>query len=531
VFRLSTLLALASTLGTHPGTVTPSLAPARTASASAASVQGGSEAAIRRFQAWIERLRSGRESIDARSSEAVRVLFSDLRITWGLDPGSGQDVATALLDFLGWCGPAASFHGDSSRTAEARDQALDAFRHHVDPEFLRWISREVIAMRSQPIERRMAGVAVIAGRREAATLLPLLTCAREPDPRLRVPALEALVGWEDESVHTLFLEELARALAGERGASSWLAEAHFSRVVLPPASPLVARLTDLAKRGLASTDWREVSRALALSKGVDNESILPFLIEALARWTSKEEAGAQALRVKMEILRTLEARSGRKLGPNSAAWSNWWRAVRTGEIRVPVTGAVRESTRASFFGLKPATDRVTFVIDRSSSMSASLSPVTGKPLRSRWEESVDQLLGFIDAIGEKARFGIVLFHNFPEEWRPRLEAATAENKKAARAWLRANPPDGGTQLQGGVFRALRIGPDGLPDLTALEADTVIVLCDGETAEGSDWVEAFLRRANLRARVVFHCVQVGSEGDGTLQKLASGSGGDFVRVDG
>jgi hypothetical protein len=78
---------------------------------------------------------------------------------------------------------------------------------------------------------------------------------------------------------------------------------------------------------------------------------------------------------------------------------------------------------------------------------------------------------------------------------------------------------------------MRVGPDGLPDLALLEADTVIVLCDGETAEGPDWVEPFLRRANLRARVVFHCVQVGAVGDGTLQKLASGSGGDYVRVDG
>jgi Mg-chelatase subunit ChlD len=522
-FVLACLLAAAQ--GAAPRRVPQDPVPAR-ASRSQDRVE-----ALRRFEAWIERLRTGRESIDARSDEAVRVLFSDLRIVWDLDPGSGEEIARALLDFLGWCGPVTAIQGEASPVAAARDRAIDAFNGHVDPELLRWISRDVIALRSQPLDRRVAAISILSGRREASTLMPLLACAREDEPRLRGPALEALVGWDEESVHALFLEELAHALSGRPGAMSWLAEAHFSSVVLAPKSPIVPRLTELAEKGLASTDWREVSRALALSKGVDNESILPFLIEALGRWKAREAAGAQALRVEMEILRTLEARSGRKLGPEPRSWSTWWRAVRTGEVKPPQTGVVRESTRASFFGLRPATDRVTFVIDRSGSMQAQLPVATGKTMRSRWEEAVEQLMGFVDAIGEKARFGIVLFHDFPEEWRPRLENATADNKKSARAWLRGNHPGGGTQLQGAVMRALRIAPDGLPDLASLEADTVIVLCDGETAEGSDWVEAFLRRANLQARVVFHCVQVGAEGDGTLQKLASGSGGDFVRVDG
>ena len=78
---------------------------------------------------------------------------------------------------------------------------------------------------------------------------------------------------------------------------------------------------------------------------------------------------------------------------------------------------------------------------------------------------------------------------------------------------------------------MHLMPDGMPDLAVLEADTVIVLCDGETEEGPGWVEPFLRSVNQRARVVFHCVRIGAAGDGTLEKLAGGSGGDFVRVDG
>ncbi len=59
---------------------------------------------------------------------------------------------------------------------------------------------------------------------------------------------------------------------------------------------------------------------------------------------------------------------------------------------------------------------------------------------------------------------------------------------------------------------------------------MIVLCDGETAEGPSWVGPFLRRVNDDARIVFHSVQLGQGGDGTLELLASQTGGDFQRVE-
>ena len=58
---------------------------------------------------------------------------------------------------------------------------------------------------------------------------------------------------------------------------------------------------------------------------------------------------------------------------------------------------------------------------------------------------------------------------------------------------------------------------------------MIVLCDGETAEGPGWVKSFLERVNALARICFHGVQIGGGGDGTLELLAQGSGGEFVRT--
>jgi Mg-chelatase subunit ChlD len=492
----------------------------------------GPSDALDRFRQWLARLRKGKETVESRPEEELRAMLGDLRTAWALDPAGATDVAGALLDFVGWCSPVASVAGPQSRAHEARELALDALKAHVDPEFVRWLTREVLAVRSQPIERRVAALAVLAQQPVAPLLLPLLSCAREEEPRIRIPALEMLVGWDDEGVHAVFLDELARGLENGKGAA-WLAESHFGRVSLPPLSPYAARLTALVERGLCSSDWRDVSRAVSLSRPLDPESIIPFLIEALSKWKSRQEAGAQALRVEMEILRALENRSGRKFGPSPAEWSTWWNAVRRGDLKAggPQTGRYREGTRPGFFGIHPATDRVTFVIDRSGSMDTVFQEKTGAPKRTRWEAAVEQLLGFVDAIGPRARFGVILFYDHPEEWRPTLMDATPENKTSARTWLVGTHPAGGTQLEGAIARAMHLGPEGLPDLAVLEADTVIVLCDGETAEGPGWVEPFLHAANAQARIVFHCVQIGTGGDGTLEKLAAGTGGDFVRVDG
>ena len=85
-------------------------------------------------------------------------------------------------------------------------------------------------------------------------------------------------------------------------------------------------------------------------------------------------------------------------------------------------------------------------------------------------------------------------------------------------------------MRHGVQRAMEVRPDGTVNLEALEADTLIVLCDGRTSDGSRWVLPFLRRENPLAQAVIHSVQIGDGGDGTLELLARTTGGDFVRVE-
>ena len=149
---------------------------------------------------------------------------------------------------------------------------------------------------------------------------------------------------------------------------------------------------------------------------------------------------------------------------------------------------------------------------------------------SRYETAVEELHAYVESLGEDATFNVVLFHEGAERWRRLAGAATPGNLRAVRSWLLARAPEGATHLRRGIDEALGTEEsDGLrPE--RLDFDSIVVLCDGATAEGSAWVEPTLGPLVARARLRFHCVQIGSGGDGTLEALARESGGDFVRVD-
>jgi hypothetical protein len=408
----------------------------------------------------------------------------------------------------------------------------------MDPALRTFLARKVLALpHSQPVERRIAAAWLAIGVHAPEMKLALFGAVRDPDSRLRSAALEALVGWEDDGVHALFLNELVQWLAGKPNAEIHRAEEHFKVVHVTPGTRMLTELGAIVKARLASSDWRAVSQAVLLSRPLEHVAIVPFLIEALAEWKKRADAGAQGLRVQFEILHALELRSGRKLGPSPENWREWWAAVQKGEVKGQTpftTGGAPEPTRAAFFGLKPTTDRVTFVIDTSGSMDTPFGkqpPGTHPKHHTRWDEATSQLLEFVEGIGEKARFNVIIFHDYAEVWKPKMADANKENRKAAREWLGMHHPGGGTNLRSGIDRAMMIDASGEPDLALLEADTIIVLCDGATAEGPEWVTPFLRRVNPIARVLFDCVEIGREGDGTLPRLARESGGEYVRIDG
>jgi hypothetical protein len=508
-------------------------------SASSASA-AQSQDPVAHLRAWMKLAREGRVTIDKRSIEDLKNTVGDLRTLWALNPPRGEEIELALLDLVGYAlsGYDPTSEEPDALNLEIEKEVSDAFKDHMDPDLRVYLAHKVLALsRSQPLERRIAAAWLSIGMQSPDMKLALFGCARDPDPRLRSVALEALKGWEDEGIHALFLNELVQALAGKPSAQARRAEEHFKAVHIAAGSRVLDELAPIVKTRLASSDWRVVSQAVTLSRPLPHAAIVPFLIEALAEWKKRADAGAQGVRVEFEILHALELRSGRKLGPNPESWRDWWAAVQKGEVKgqTPMTtGGEAEPTRPSFFGLKPVTDRVTFVLDRSGSMDTPFGkqpPGTHPKKHTRWDEAVSQLASFVEAIGEKARFNVVIFHDYAEMWKPVMADANKENRKAAREWLAMCHPGGGTELRSGINRAMMIDSSGMPDLALLEADTVIVLCDGATDEGPQWVAHFMNTANAAARVVFDCVEIGNEGDGTLPRLARESGGEYLRIDG
>ena len=185
-------------------------------------------------------------------------------------------------------------------------------------------------------------------------------------------------------------------------------------------------------------------------------------------------------------------------------------------------------TQAGFFGLRPETDWVVFVLDRSGSMDSAFG---GDSSRTRLEEAADQMASYLMQLGPRTRFDVIAFSDSTRIWGKKLQLATEDRIEKARKWVLSGGDRAGTQLRPAVLEALQIDRRGRQNLDALQVDTIILLCDGKTAEGSDWVVPMMRRIGDDSRVVIHAVQIGARGNGTLEALCSTTGGDFVYVDG
>jgi hypothetical protein len=138
---------------------------------------------------------------------------------------------------------------------------------------------------------------------------------------------------------------------------------------------------------------------------------------------------------------------------------------------------------------------------------------------------------FLQASGPETRFNVVLFDDETLLSSVELIEASPQNLERARVALSARPPGGGTHLVPALKLALCLGPDGQVDLDQFQADTIIILCDGEISEGTGWIAPLVRRVVPETLVRIHCVNIGNHGGAALEELARLTGGDFVRVEG
>ncbi len=422
------------------------------------------------------------------------------------------------------------------RESAIRDAAQKVLRSALDAPMGEdrgaWLAKQVLAGGAdQPIPRRIAVGEALIGRHWDSTLLALLTAAAAPERGLREAAVAALSGWRSDAVDRYLAQLTLRALSEDDFLSTDALVKHFESRALAPENPAAIAVSAALAKAAISSDWRAAVRRIPLSRILPNELAMPKLVEALSLWSARGAAGASSRRVEALLVQELERRSGQHIGMSADRWARWWMVTRAKDPKAAgrnEAGAPpEERTEATFFGLRPWTDRVVFVIDRSGSMAEGFS--TGG--WSRYTEALRQLKKLLTQLGPRTKFNLILFSDEAHAWSSELKSANTSMIDAAVLWARNSPPQGGTFLRPGIARALEIDPrDGRPDLEKLEADTIIVLCDGGTAEGAGWVVPLLRAVREPTGIQFHCVQIGGSGDGTLEALAKESGGKFVRVD-
>ncbi len=491
---------------------------------------------VAELQEWVERCKGNRSELSAEDEDALRQTLADARMLAIGDPERGREVTLALLD-LAAARPVervAKIEFMSLRTsgpdpvrAEAIAAVVELLRSGSGPELAGWIAASVLALPSaNPLGRRIVAAQALKGLHLPATRLALFSCAIEPDLGLRDAAVLALEGWEDDSVHRFLLDQLRRNAAEPGWISPRVVRRHFSSVSIPPGSEAARELTGLLRTALESRDWRAAFRALELATALDDQDAVPELLSALRTWSQRRKDGAGRLRLEGDLVAELRRRSGRSIGLFPERWEAWWKSRQAAKAQgnPPVDPA--PPTVSGFFGLRPVTDRIVFVLDGSGSMVNALEPGG----RTRYEEATQQLLGLLKSLGESTSFRVLIFSDETVAWSDQMRFASPTNLAALRAWMQARRPRGATHLKPGIEAAMRLDARGIVDLARLEADTVIVLCDGATEEGPQWVAPLLDSQNERACLVFHCIQIGAGGDGTLELLAMRTGGEFVRVE-
>ena len=485
-----------------------------------------------RLETFITRQRTANGPLEAAHISEGNRLLDEISTRLTSSPELDDKRHLDLLRVVGR-GQIRQWRGLSTGRSKATEQRLSdrivsSIKLRMSPKLKEMLQRNVLLIPHLYEPDLRAGAAILLGELDdEASTLALLNATKDESRDVRDCAAEAVIGRDSTAVHSGLLRLFIAVESGELELTTIPLERHFQTVGPEEGSAAERRLYEYARERFTGASWQTASRAISLSKKLNDRLIVPLLIEAMSTWISRKEAGGQAGRVLGELEQELSERSGLRLGQRPTRWRTWWRSIKNGRSKLPSEYPQINRTRASFFGLRPNTDRVIFVLDGSGSMEALFtndSAGTSSRENTRFKEATAQLIGCLEKLGEGTRFDVIIFNDKVRRFRSELVLANESTLKALKAWIKRKPPEGGTNLRGGVVDAMRRAKNA-----DHAADTIIVLCDGETLQGPSWVAPFIRSFNEKARVRFSAVQLGGQSDGTLEELCTHTDGNYTEI--
>jgi len=333
----------------------------------------------------------------------------------------------------------------------------------------------------------------------------LLAAARKRDPLMRAAAIRALarIGPGVPKVHAFFMKLLT--------SKSWQ-----DRIYALDAAR-TAEDASVGKKVIASLKhkvWQVRHAAAECLAVLRLRSAVVPLINVLH--------AEEVKRVRAAVAVALFVTTGQNLYDFAETWARWW-AEHGRAFKVPKDIPQRKKHQAggsvaSFYGLPLDSGRIVFVIDESGSMSAT-DATTGK---SRLETAKQETLAAVGRLKGRDSVNVIFFQTSVDAWRQKKMAPlTATNRKSLQKYVSGRKPIGGTNLWGGLVKAL----------ASKNVDTIFLLSDGSPGSGDFTATAdILREAGKRnqtRRIAIHCVSIGIESV-LLKKLAAANGGKYVR---
>ena len=309
----------------------------------------------------------------------------------------------------------------------------------------------------------------------------------------------------------------------------------------------------------AAHDWTEVRNAAVTELArLGRDEDQPLLAAALshANWSTRLAAlrGMEASR-KVEVLgpiiNQMQSEEGRMLHEfadalwrltgepyrlRPKAWLAWFEdngatatlisdEVLSQRAKEEEDRRLKQISRAEFFGIRIQSKRVVFIVDISGSMLESLrSEYVDRQGEPRIDRAKKELKKAIEDLEDGALFNIITFSTGVEPWLTEgVAGASDKTRQEAKDWIDLRGALGATNL----YDAIQMG------FADQEADTIIILSDGEPTMGAIQDQGGIREAvarfNKHRGIEIHCIALGGSLQ-ILEWLADDHGGRYTHHD-